>query len=90
MLKKLKLFLLAVLALVAVFFGVLFYIANAQQTVTVDLLAFSLPELSSALVMAVSVIAGFVLGLVASSAIFIRMRAQMMLQKRKLSNAQKA
>lgn len=90
MLKKFKSFLIAVLALVAVFFGVLFFISNSQQMITVDLLAFSFPELSAAVVMGVFLVLGFVLGLLASSAIFLKMRAQLLLSERKLKSAQKA
>lgn len=90
MLKKFKLFLFAILALVAVFFGVLFFINNSQQMITVDLLAFSLPELSAAVVMGLFLTLGFILGLVASSAIFLRMRARMLVLDHKLKSAQKA
>lgn len=90
MLKKFKSFLIAILALAAVFFGVLFFINNSQQMISVDLLAFSFPELSAAVVMGVFLIMGFVLGLLASSAIFLKMRARIIIAEHKLKNVQKA
>lgn len=87
--RWLKGLVMAVIVIIVALIGILFAVRN-QQAVPLDIIWAKLPAASLALWLLISLVIGVVLGMLAMTGMYIRLRTRLAMARRELKQQQKA